>query len=278
MDRSTFEISKGERFEFGENWARFLIRLNETRINEAEKSLKTMLGVESLEGKSFLDVGSGSGLFSLAARRLGARVHSFDYDIKSVSCTQELMRLYFPNDHKWRIEQGSALDREYLLSLGQFDIVYSWGVLHHTGNLWLALENIKLPVSDTGLLYISIYNDQGIWSLYWRKVKSIYNLLPNLLKIPFALLIMSPIEIRSLLFNCLKLDPVRYFKTWTITNRARGMNKWHDLMDWVGGYPFEVAKPEQIFDFFSSKDFLLIKLKTVGGTFGCNEFVFKKSC
>ena len=81
------ETASGERFEFGKNWSRFLSLLDDTRIREAEESLRQMLGVESLSGLSFVDIGSGSGLFSLAARRLGARVHSFDYDPNSVACT-----------------------------------------------------------------------------------------------------------------------------------------------------------------------------------------------
>src|SRR5438105_15936615 len=127
------EITRGRRFEFGKNWSRFLDVLDDERIREAEESLKKMLEVESLAGKSFLDIGSGSGLFSLAARRLGARVHSFDYDPQSVPCAAELKRRYFTDDAAWTIEEGSALDEQYVRALGTFDVVYSWGVLHQTG-------------------------------------------------------------------------------------------------------------------------------------------------
>lgn len=119
-------------------------------FEEAKSSLRRMLNVESLEGKTFLDVGSGSGLFSLAARRLGAKVHSFDYDPKSVACTRELKRRYFPEDPQWTIEEGSVLDRDYLTRLGQFDVVYSWGVLHHTGAMWEALGNVAPLVAGGG--------------------------------------------------------------------------------------------------------------------------------
>src|ERR1700704_486469 len=114
MSSHALEIAQGKRFEFGKNWSRFLTLLDDSRIARAEESLKMMLQVEDLEGKSFLDIGSGSGLFSLAARRLGARVHSFDYDPHSVACTRELRSRYFPDDPQWTVEQGSALDEEYL--------------------------------------------------------------------------------------------------------------------------------------------------------------------
>src|SRR5947209_7772779 len=133
------EVTQGKRFTFGKNWANFLASLNDQRIKVAEESLQTMLGMKHLEGKRFLDIGCGSGLFSLAARRLGAEVYSFDFDPESVSCTNTLKSRFFPKPSGWTIEEGSALDNSYLASLGKFDVVYSWGVLHHTGAMWQAL-------------------------------------------------------------------------------------------------------------------------------------------
>ena len=273
----TEEVSRGERFEFGKNWSRFLTTLDDQRIAQAEEAITRMLEITDLRGKRFLDIGSGSGLSSLAARRLGASVHSFDYDPQSVACTAELRRRYYPHDDDWKVEEGSALDADYLCSLGEFDIVYSWGVLHHTGEMWKALENAHIPVMVGGKLLLAIYNDTGSQSARWRWIKKTYNRLPSLMKTPFALLVSAPDEAKALIRSLIKARPSEYIQSWTKYDQRRGMSHWHDLIDWVGGYPYEVAKPEEIFDFYRARGFTLTKLKCGAVGLGCNEYVFQRT-
>lgn len=271
------EVSSGERFEFGKNWSAFLSVLNEDRILEAEKSLKEMLETDDLQGKTFLDIGSGSGLFSLAARRLGAKVFSFDFDSNSFACTKELKRRFFERDENWTIEQGSALDKNYVESLGKFDIVYSWGVLHHTGKMWEALSNAALPVKDGGKLFVAIYNDTGSQVGRWKWIKKTYCGLPRVLKTPFAVLAILPEESKKFAKSLITLKPQTYINSWTKYQSSRGMNRWYDIVDWVGGYPYEVAAPDEMFEFYKTRGFELAKMKCKGVGLGCNEFVFRKA-
>jgi 2-polyprenyl-6-hydroxyphenyl methylase/3-demethylubiquinone-9 3-methyltransferase len=268
------EVRRGERFEFGANWKRFLQVLNDDRIRQAQDGLAGMLGTSDLTGRRFLDIGSGSGLSSLVARRLGATVYSFDYDPQSVACTEELRRRYFPGDPEWTVERGSALDADYLAGLGTFDVVYSWGVLHHTGDMWRALDLVTPLVKPGGTLFIAIYNDQGAWSGRWKKIKRLY------CSGPVGKAVVSGIAIPYWVLRGFAADvvwgrnPLARYRDY---GTDRGMSVTHDWFDWLGGYPFEYAKPEAIFAFYRERGFELVRLATAGGTVGCNEFVFTRS-
>ena len=262
----TTDVLTRQRFAFGDNWTRFLSVVDEARISDAESSLTRMLGLSDLRGKSFLDAGSGSGLFSLAARRLGATVRSFDYDPRSVACTNELRQRYFADDRAWIVEEGSVLDPGYLERLGTFDVVYSWGALHHTGHMWQGLANVADRVAAGGRLFVAIYNDQGWLSRYWAAIKRAYVAHP-LLRWPLLAL----------------HTPYLFGLRWLVraltgrTKIDRGMTLWYDMVDWVGGYPFEVARPEAILRFYRDRGFTLHQLKTCGGRHGCNELVFVRN-
>ena len=261
------EVTSGQRFEFGQNWTRFLEALSDSQIEHAERATVEMLGLSDLRGKSFLDVGSGSGLFSLVAYRLGAKVHSFDYDPSSVACTRRLRDLYAGDDGRWQIERGSVLDRSYVDSLGQFDVVYAWGVLHHTGDLWTSLEHAASRVRESGLILLAIYNDQGRKSRLWHLIKRCYcsGLIGRFVVVGtvfpyFALrLLIGSCLSRKNLFGNYRLD--------------RGMSLVRDWHDWCGGLPYEVASVDVVFRFFSERRFILRHIRTSNGH-GNNQFTF----
>ena len=174
------------------------------------------------------------------------------------------------------VEQGSALDNDYLQSLGKWDIVYSWGVLHHTRNMSLALADASGLVREGGTLFIAIYNDQGRMSRTWLKIKQAYNRLRGglrwLVLWPTAAALWGPATLRDLAVG-------KPFHTWRNYSKGalRGMSPWRDPVDWIGGLPFEVATPEKFFYFYRNRAFQLEELKTCSGGHGCNELVFSKT-
>ena len=267
--------SEDLRFAFGDNWARYLTVLDEDRIHEAERSLREMLQVVRLDGKRFLDIGSGSGLFSLAARRLGATVHSFDYDPQSVACTAELRRRYFPEDTQWIVEHGSALDAAYLESLGTFDIVYSWGVLHHTGAMWLGIENAISRVAGGGQLFIAIYNDQGFKSRVWWLIKWLYNRLPRPLNLIYAYGLGLLANTLNIIKYTLLLKPMVAISPLLNYRRKRGMSVMHDLIDWMGGFPYEFATYDLLVQYLNCRSFEVVNAR-VATSLGCHELVFQR--
>jgi len=272
MDGKMLKTGK-ERFPFGENWSDFLRILSDEHIFEAEKALCAFLGDINLKGKRFLDIGSGSGLHSLVARKMGAEVVSFDYDLQSVICTRELKSRYFSNDQLWKIEQGSILDREFLDSLGDFDIAYAWGVLHHTGVLWQALYNAQLPVREGGLLFVAIYNDQGIISAIWKIIKRFY--CSGWLGRTLMSAVFYPIFFLSgLLIDIVRLrNPAARYREH---KKYRGMSLVHDWRDWLGGYPFEPAEAVRIISYYKNLGFELVHLLPTTHGFGNNQFLFRR--
>jgi len=255
-----------KRFQFGDNWSHFLPVIDESHITEAKARLTELLG--DIKGKTFLDIGSGSGIHSLAAIRLGAsHVVSFDFDPKCVACTMEMKRRFAP-EANWVIQQGSALDSEYLNSLGKFNIVYSWGVLHHTGDMWAALDLITIPAKET--IAICIYKDQGALSLVWRRLKKLY--------------VEHPISRPAVVFAALAtiwgpkllLLPHRLIPDWKNWKKKRGMSPWHDVIDWAGGYPFEFATDSQLITFYLDRGLSLRVVRPFGRIIQMNEYVFAR--
>lgn len=265
-------------FSFGRNWQNFLKSFDQERLRIAESSLTEFLKLPDLKGKSFLDIGCGSGLFSYAAFSLGAeRIVSFDVDPESVECCKYLHR-QAGNPTHWEIHEGSILDKGFVSGLGTFDLVYSWGVLHHTGKLWDAMRYSAGLVNPGGLYYIAIYNkilarDGGpSWiHSFWLEVKRTYNSWPKLGKY-----VLEPLAMAAYLAMVVaKLqNPFTHVKNYT---SHRGMSWRTDATDWLGGYPYEFATVEEVFKFIKKRfpDFNLVNLKVTSGR-GLNWFLFEK--
>ncbi|MCP4657362.1 MAG: class I SAM-dependent methyltransferase, partial [bacterium] len=198
-------------------------------------------------------------------------VRSFDDDPQSVACTRELKRRYCDNDARWTITKGSVLDEDFIATSGEFDIVYAWGVLHHTGQMWKALEIAAAPVGEDGCLFLMIYLDRGWLSVFWRAVKRFYCAGPLARAIVLALFI--PYFMASgLVADILRLrNPV---KRYTEYKKRRGMSRFHDWIDWLGGYPYEVAKPEEVIGFYKRRGLELVKHP--GMERGYGEYLFKR--
>jgi SAM-dependent methyltransferase len=251
------------RFDFGSNWRAYLDNVDvEAAAREMTSSLRAWLGV--LDHKTFLDIGCGTGLASLAALRLGAKsVVSVDVLAGSIECTRELRQREKANQERWVVTQGSILDADVTQALPVSDIVYSWGVLHHTGDMRLAFERTCSRVAQGGLLWTAIYNRTWTSPIWWR-IKRRYN----------------------------QSGPARRFLMhggWFAYNafaravglkhpfkRERGMSVWYDAIDWLGGYPYEYASMDEVRSLVNRWGHYTLERKKPDHGFGCNEMLFRR--
>lgn len=269
-------LPPADAFGFGRNWQQYVSRhLNPERQRIAEDSVRALLGVSRLDGRSFLDIGAGSGLFSLAAVRLGAaQIVSVDVDEDSAASCRLLREREQSPDH-WQVVHGSILDPCLGEKIAPADVVYSWGVLHHTGDMWLAIRNAAALVRPGGLLAIAIYNDiQGklVTSARWVPIKRFYNRAPTLIQ---RLMAATYVGVRALAHVAHGRNPVRIAREY---RRQRGMAITTDVADWLGGYPYEYASAAEIVAFCERE--LGFHTRTVvelnPGDNGNNEFVFER--
>jgi 2-polyprenyl-6-hydroxyphenyl methylase/3-demethylubiquinone-9 3-methyltransferase len=262
-------------FSFGRNWQDFVKRyLNPERESVAIASLLEFLERKDLKDLSFLDIGCGSGLFSLAAYRLGAkRIVSVDVDPFSVECTTRL-RQAVGSPENWSVLHGSILDRSCVAKLESADIVYAWGSLHHTGAMWEAIRNASKLVAPNGLFYLAIYNkvEGRSSSDFWLKVKKLYNRASTPTKRLMELLYVVRYQALPELIRL--RNP---FSFWRNYSKGRGMNAWIDVRDWLGGYPYEFANAGEIFRFCRRElGLTLVNLHSVNNL-GLNEFLFRRT-
>jgi len=253
-------------FKFGENWASYSEQATAEKVEEAIQSLVDLFGAGTLDGKSFLDIGCGSGLFAIAAARLGARpVLGIDADPVSIKTSRENAERWLDDAGQVSFSKASVLDGQRMASLGTFDIVYSWGVLHHTGNMKLAIEHAADSVKPAGRMMIAIYNRHWT-SPVWKIIKWLYN---------------SSGTVGQRVLTGM-LSPVIFIAKWLVTGKdprhmRRGMDFKHNIIDWVGGYPYEYASVEKIQNMLEGLGFQAIKIKPANVPTGCNEFIAQRS-
>lgn len=255
-----------------------IVGFAEENLQESKRFLTHYLERDSLQGLTFLDAGCGSGVFTLAALGLGAKVTSFDYDPLALQNTKTLMLRFGYAEDSVTLLQGSVLDKSFLQQLGTFDVVLCWGVAHHCGNMWRCLELIPKTVKPGGLLHLGIYNHADGWGFYpdgrfgpssfWKKIKKFYVGLPGFAQTMFDYGCIAGI---SLIYLLTLNNPLKKLRS----NERRGMTWRSDLKDWLIGYPYEYATPEQVFEFMKQQEFTLTKLRTNNGLL-TNNFVFKR--
>lgn len=254
-----------KQFDFGKNWQAFSEqRVDTDRLVLACQSLHSLLQNDSLAGLSFLDVGCGSGLFSIAAYRLGAsRVVGIDVNPRCIEISQHNRDRLIPTS-PIEFHIASALQPNQLERFGKFNIVYAWGSLHHSGSMWAAMRNIASCVAPGGVLIVAIYN-KHITSPLWKLIKQFYNQVPGIVQRVMILLFAGVIYIAKFLLT--RRNPLK---------KERGMDFWFDVIDWIGGYPYEYATSHEVKTFVTSRGFELRRLIPASIPTGCNEFVFEK--
>ena len=270
-------VEREPRFKFGQNWEVFSRNnLNEARIQSSLDRLRQFMMVDNLKGRSFLDIGCGSGLSSLAAYRLGARpVISFDFDPDSVrTCRRVRDQFACAAESDWMIYQNSILNESIIHQIPPADVVYAWGVLHHSGNMWLGIKNAAMLLKQGGLFYLAVYCKTKMCGV-WKQIKRCYTMSPQPIQ---ELMTLSYAGMVVLRYVAGLQNPIQQIRNYS---SDRGMSWYVDCRDWVGGYPYESAAPDEVFCFLRDLGLRLRNLSAPGRGLGllgsqCDEFLFEK--
>lgn len=256
------------RFEFGKNWSGFVKQhFSEQRVTTSREHLLRFLNMDSLAGKRFIDIGCGSGLHSMAAFDAGAKeIFSFDFDPNSVAAAKQLRAMRGDPSH-WQVTEGSVLDEKFIASIAPGDIAYSWGVLHHTGAMWEAIRLASRLMKDDGLFYIALYQTTKK-SEYWIRVKQKYQSLSEAGKERMV----RRRVFKKMIWPSLKKfqDPRKKLREY---EQSRGMEYITDVRDWLGGWPYEDARAEEVVRFGRDLGLALLNLDTTEGN---AEYLFQK--
>lgn len=267
--RSDKLLGAESHFEFGKNWSDYAQKIDDRAIAAAAEGVLRLLPRNAVRGARWLDVGSGSGLHSLAAAKLGASdITAIDIDADSVATTS---RILAEHGVTARVLQKSVFELD---DLGYFDVVYSWGVLHHTGDMWRAIDCAAGRVAPGGWFALALYQKTALCGA-WTVEKALYSKAGEPVRKVMRKLYMLAYHLQLALKG---KSSAEHADTYA---QNRGMSFEHDVHDWLGGYPYESVTPEATRSFLVERGFtpvMIGDLKPGLGIFGtgCAEFVFRK--
>jgi 2-polyprenyl-3-methyl-5-hydroxy-6-metoxy-1,4-benzoquinol methylase len=260
-------------FAFGQNWASYSAIIDDARVAQAERGLVRLLGEDGLAGKSFLDIGCGSGLHAVAAARLGAaRIVAVDLDPVAVETARAVLRQHAPQIPS-DIRQSSVFELAPETS-GAFDVVYSWGVLHHTGAMHEALQRAAQAVAPGGRFAFALYHRTRMCG-FWRREKRWYAAAsPRAQRVARAIYT----ALLRLRVGLTGGDFRAYVANY---HSQRGMEFGHDVHDWMGGYPYESISAPEVEAFMRGIGFAHVRSFTSPLTIGlfgsgCDEYVYRR--
>ena len=268
-------LQQQSHFAFGKNWLDYARKIDEGKISQAMSDLCQLSGRQRFDGLSFLDIGCGSGLSALAAVRLGAsRVTGVDIDPDSVQAASSVFARFapeFPADFKVR----SVFDMT-AAEFGSFDIVYSWGVLHHTGDMERAIEAAGALVKPGGEFYLALYRKTPFCGM-WRGIKRWYSKAPPSSQRRAR---STYIFLRKAVLRMKRQDFDAYVQGYA----RRGMDFYNDVHDWLGGYPYQSIDPDTChalltrFGFAVDREFVRNSSGPLRGLLGsgCDQYAFHR--
>lgn len=269
-------LDQSSHFDFGKNWQDYAAKIDKTKLELATQGMAALIDPKFLAGKTFLDIGCGSGIHALAALRLGAaEVTAIDLDPNSVAATRGVLDAFAPAAN-WKVFEMSVFDTK---TLGTFDVVYSWGVLHHTGNVKLAMQRAVECTAPGGILCMAIYLKTALCG-FWKAEKRFYvNAGPQTQAALRRAFVRWQIAVNFAQYGAAG----KLYKPSALreTQRRRGMDFENDLHDWLGGYPYESMTPKDV-----RKTMTALRMREVKANIkvpwslglhgsACNEYVFR---
>lgn len=263
-----------EHFQFGKNWNNFSNSISKNNINNSLKSIQNLISKKDIENKSILDIGCGSGLSLLSFLKLGAKsVCGVDIDPMSVKTAKSVIEKYY-NNKNWSVEEKSIFDIN-LKTYPKFDLVYSWGVLHHTGDMWRSIDIASSLLKKNGVIFLALYQKTKLCK-FWELEKRFYVNSPKIIQ-KIIRTLFKTLYISGLIVS--KKNPKVFFQNY---KEKRGMEWHYDIHDWLGGYPYESIKRRDLEIFLNKKGFVIenyfYKKNKLFGLLGshCDEFIARK--